>query len=47
MYCVYHVYFCMFVCFVTLVVIANLMALDCVISGIDLVHIMCDDNSPL
>ena len=42
-----HVYICMFVCFVTLVFIANLLALYCVIRGIDLVHIMCDDNSPL
>ena len=47
MYCVNHVYFCMFVCSVTLVIIANLLALRCVISGIDLVHIMCVDNSPL
>ena len=33
--------------FETLVVVANLLALYCVISGIDLVHIMCDDNIPL
>ena len=33
--------------FETLEVIANLLALYCVISGIDLVHIMCDDNIPL